>query len=253
MKKQVSEVVLSGKRYISAKRAAEISGYANDYIGQLCRSGKLESTRIGRNWYVGELSILGHKHRAQQELNKKGVLNDKSPHKLEGVHIHSIISSNSAKSLRNSLAVYSNDEGLLLPNLYRDESDISTIIPIKIRKNINIKEEIKKTNIYKKESNKKSKTIQYQPKFDELFGRVLISTMILSIIFVGIFTLKNDKVIATLEGTYSGIFDKFYNVSVANVLIGDVVQPYSLVAKMINNTVNNVIYSFFDKDSFETR
>ncbi|MDP3726532.1 MAG: hypothetical protein Q8R36_05050, partial [bacterium] len=57
-----SEFFTDGKKYISSKRAAEISGYANDYIGQLCRKGKLECHLIGKTWFVSENSLLKHKN-----------------------------------------------------------------------------------------------------------------------------------------------------------------------------------------------
>jgi hypothetical protein len=53
-------LIFEGKKFISAKRAAEITGYATDYIGQLCRSGKIDSKLVGRNWYVLEESLKGH-------------------------------------------------------------------------------------------------------------------------------------------------------------------------------------------------
>ncbi len=46
------------KKYLSAKDAGKLTGYTTDYIGQLCRSGKLDCKRIGRVWYVSEKSIL---------------------------------------------------------------------------------------------------------------------------------------------------------------------------------------------------
>ncbi|KKT75025.1 MAG: hypothetical protein UW71_C0009G0015, partial [Parcubacteria group bacterium GW2011_GWB1_44_7] len=36
-------------------------GYTQDYVGQLCRSEKVDARRIGRTWYVCEKSILEHK------------------------------------------------------------------------------------------------------------------------------------------------------------------------------------------------
>jgi hypothetical protein len=54
-------VILEGKIYISAKRAAKIINYAQDYIGQLCRSGKLDCKMIGRSWFVTEESLLAHR------------------------------------------------------------------------------------------------------------------------------------------------------------------------------------------------
>ena len=52
---------LKGKKFISAKRAAEISGYASDYIGQLSRMGKIEARMVGRTWFVSEESLKNHK------------------------------------------------------------------------------------------------------------------------------------------------------------------------------------------------
>jgi Holliday junction resolvase len=57
-------VILEGKIYISAKRAAKIINYAQDYIGQLCRSGKLDCKMIGRSWFVTEESLLAHRESA---------------------------------------------------------------------------------------------------------------------------------------------------------------------------------------------
>jgi hypothetical protein len=53
---------LKGKKYISARRAADLTGYASDYIGQLCRGKKISSSLVGRSWYVLESEILDHKN-----------------------------------------------------------------------------------------------------------------------------------------------------------------------------------------------
>lgn len=53
--------ILEGKKYISSKRASEISDYTSDYIGQLCRGGKLECKMVGRTWFVTEESLHLHK------------------------------------------------------------------------------------------------------------------------------------------------------------------------------------------------
>jgi hypothetical protein len=54
-------LILQDKKYISAKRAAVIFGYSSDYVGQLCREGKIECTMVGRSWFVSEESVLSHK------------------------------------------------------------------------------------------------------------------------------------------------------------------------------------------------
>lgn len=57
-----SDLYFDGATYISAKRAAKISGYVNDYIGQLCRDGKLQAKMVGRSWYVSLESLIAHKN-----------------------------------------------------------------------------------------------------------------------------------------------------------------------------------------------
>lgn len=62
-----NELYFEGKKYISAKRVSEISGYNSDYIGQLCRNGKVEARRVGRSWFISESSILEHKKNASEK------------------------------------------------------------------------------------------------------------------------------------------------------------------------------------------
>lgn len=56
------DLYFNGKQYISSSRAAKIGGYVNDYIGQLCRDGKLECRMVGRSWYVSLESLISHKN-----------------------------------------------------------------------------------------------------------------------------------------------------------------------------------------------
>jgi len=57
----MEELVFDSKKFISSKRAAELTGYAKDYVGQLCRMGKVVARQVGRAWYIEEESILRHK------------------------------------------------------------------------------------------------------------------------------------------------------------------------------------------------
>jgi len=57
-----SDLYFDGKQFISSSRAAKISGYVNDYIGQLCRDGKLDCKMVGRSWYVSFESLIAHKN-----------------------------------------------------------------------------------------------------------------------------------------------------------------------------------------------
>lgn len=56
----MQELEFEGKKYLSSKRAAEITKYSKDYVGQLARSGKVVAKLVGRNWYIEEGSLLAH-------------------------------------------------------------------------------------------------------------------------------------------------------------------------------------------------
>ena len=45
------------KEFISLAQASKISGYHQDYLGFLCRSGKLEGFKLGRNWVTTQVAL----------------------------------------------------------------------------------------------------------------------------------------------------------------------------------------------------
>ncbi len=57
-----SVVSFDGKDYVSASRAAKVTGYNQDYIGQLARAGKILSRQIGNRWYVEREGLVAHKN-----------------------------------------------------------------------------------------------------------------------------------------------------------------------------------------------
>jgi len=62
----MEEIVIDEKKYVSSKRAAKLTGYAKDYVGQLCREGRVSARLVGRSWYVLESAIHDHRFGAQQ-------------------------------------------------------------------------------------------------------------------------------------------------------------------------------------------
>ena len=44
-------------KLISLKKAAEISGYTQDYLGSLVREKKIKGERIGRDWFTTEEAL----------------------------------------------------------------------------------------------------------------------------------------------------------------------------------------------------
>ena len=62
-------IIIEGKEYISARRAAEIAKYANDYVGQLARGGKIQAQKVGKIWYVEKESLLKHKNDSDLKMH----------------------------------------------------------------------------------------------------------------------------------------------------------------------------------------
>lgn len=57
----MNELIIDEKKYISSKQAAKVTGYAKDYVGQLCREGRVQAQLVGRSWYVLESAIKDHR------------------------------------------------------------------------------------------------------------------------------------------------------------------------------------------------
>ncbi|HMA77610.1 MAG TPA: hypothetical protein VKP88_00525 [Candidatus Paceibacterota bacterium] len=72
----MQELVLNGKTYVKATDIAKHLGYTSDYVGQLCRAGKVDAEQVGRAWYVVPDTIQAHKqtrYRGNQAKSKAAV------------------------------------------------------------------------------------------------------------------------------------------------------------------------------------
>ncbi len=58
-------VSVDGVVYTKAKEVADDFGYTADYLGQLCRAGKIECQLVGRAWYVSVDSVDTHRSNKQ--------------------------------------------------------------------------------------------------------------------------------------------------------------------------------------------
>jgi len=62
----MDEILIEEKKYISSKQAAKVTGYAKDYVGQLCREGRVPARLVGRSWYVLESAVHDHRFGAKE-------------------------------------------------------------------------------------------------------------------------------------------------------------------------------------------
>ena len=75
----MEQLIISNKKFFSSKRTGHILGYTNDYVGKLCREGKLLAKMVGRTWYAEwdsvekySNSIAIEKSTKREEISKEG-------------------------------------------------------------------------------------------------------------------------------------------------------------------------------------
>ncbi len=66
------EIKFNDVLYISSKRAASELHYTKDYVGQLCRGGKVDARLVGRTWYVNRSSLLNHRAEVERQWRDLG-------------------------------------------------------------------------------------------------------------------------------------------------------------------------------------
>ncbi|KKU70588.1 MAG: hypothetical protein UX94_C0004G0052, partial [Parcubacteria group bacterium GW2011_GWA2_47_21] len=100
-------LIIKGKKFISAKQAAEMTAYTSDYVGQLCRGQKVEAIRVGKSWYISSESILSHK---AENLDWRG--GEKAPkgHKVKRVEKPAIFHPEPLKRRDQDISVFNTDK-----------------------------------------------------------------------------------------------------------------------------------------------
>ena len=67
----MNSVSINNKEYFKASSVAREFGYTTDYLGQLCRAGKIDAELVGRSWYVDKRSLEEHKGGRYRSAAKK--------------------------------------------------------------------------------------------------------------------------------------------------------------------------------------
>lgn len=122
----MESLTVNGKNYIKASVAARDLGYTADYVGQLCRSGKVDAMLVGRSWYVSKDSIKGHKstrYRSTQTKSRESI-------KQILVSEHSPLSQRDVPK-----AAYDRDESELFPVVRKTgvlDVELADALPVKI-------------------------------------------------------------------------------------------------------------------------
>lgn len=114
----MDEISVKGKKYLKAKLIARELGYTSDYVGQLCRGGKVDAELVGRTWYVDPDSIKGHRdsrYRSAKASTKRELKTDvmkalQTEEALTREHFYK-----HKKNLNDSQIQYETDESDLIP------------------------------------------------------------------------------------------------------------------------------------------
>lgn len=123
-------LILQDKNYISAKRVHELFGYTSDYVGQLCRAGKLDCRMVGRSWFVTEKSIIEHKTTINEIIKTKARRKTKTDRKDS----LQVVSEEKTKLLlpppiECNTSVDQITAEIVLPKLFKYESENKPFIP----------------------------------------------------------------------------------------------------------------------------
>lgn len=106
----MESLVLDGKTYVKASKAARDLGYATDYVGQLCRSGKVDAHLIGRTWYVYQDDLQTHR------VEKKRMSRIKAREQAhKSIEAHRIKVNTTHNTYKNIDIQYEEDANELIP------------------------------------------------------------------------------------------------------------------------------------------
>jgi len=106
-------LVLDGKTYVKASKAALDLGYTADYVGQLCRGGSVDAHLVGRTWYVNP-NQLGE-HRVEKKRTSRTKAREQARKSIEE---HKLLRSAKTTNSYNNIAIrYEKDSEDLIPNV----------------------------------------------------------------------------------------------------------------------------------------
>ncbi len=123
-------ISIDGIEYIRAAQLAKRFKYTSDYIGQLCRAGKVDAKLVGRTWYVNPETLEGH----QRTRHVKTSLAEKNPsHKVKisisRQDVEPVMRKETAKSLVQANKTPSNFLRRIEWKPLRYEADSADLLP----------------------------------------------------------------------------------------------------------------------------
>ncbi len=123
-------ISIDGVDYEKVTTLAKRFKYTTDYIGQLCRAGKVQAKLIGRTWYVHEPSLQNHK----KVRYKKTSPDDKNSFesnkiKISRLDVPPVLAKTTAKVIETKVEQSKNFERHVAWKPVRYEEDDSALLP----------------------------------------------------------------------------------------------------------------------------
>jgi hypothetical protein len=139
-------LTVHGQNYIKASTIAKNLGYTADYVGQLCRAGKVDAKLVGRSWYVLEDSIQSHKqdrYRTSQAKTIKQVEQHIATNRQEKVSIPTT-SHFYSRTISPKTVTYTTDAADLIPHVDKEKATSRHIMDIGLADATSVKIESEK-------------------------------------------------------------------------------------------------------------
>jgi hypothetical protein len=274
----MDEIELNNKKYVSTRQASSLTGYTNDYIGQLCREKKVDATRIGRSWYVSEDSIIAHKNGTPSIEVKKAEKKEKleesefvvpiTKHDIaiqnslyveeiedveeveESLPVNSQYLEDTGKESNETefkyddekLASYNSDPEPLLPPLNKIQEDLSP--------DTNDEEETVSSNLVPTTPSPKTPVVHSSmvPVPSSTLLRFKKIGIIFSFLFLFAATLfaffDGTQILSFLKGSVAFVVYPIVSVIHSGILEEIVIAPLSSAASAINIFIDDTIFTF---------
>jgi len=140
----MDSVVLNGVTYVKASVAAKALRYTSDYVGQLCRSKKVDARLVGRTWFVNLDSVKEYKkNKYKSDLETESSSSDKASEIKTHRGIKRLVdnskvakwtseSDNKDKYTRKLQVAYDVDSESLLPTLISKTTRLPKIVRVEL-------------------------------------------------------------------------------------------------------------------------
>lgn len=123
-------VVIDGVTYTKASTLAKEFRYTTDYIGQLCRAGKVDAQLVGRSWYASRDSLEDHASKRMEAIRQDEMSLKNSPflkEEMVSVKVSAPLSKQTKKMISTS---YTQDGTVVSYSNTRYEPDPVDLLPV---------------------------------------------------------------------------------------------------------------------------